>query len=413
MTAPNVKISLRKTGKINVSTVYFDITFKDKRKRFSTGIRLTNGLIKNNRISSGSFDQVGDNLLLSNWSKKIDEAFQLSRTLDGDYNWEKFIRNVELTLDLINNSSIHDFNIISKFKEFIEYKKNTEKLTYSTIQTYNSTLSHLKDFQNIKGVTYSIESFSKRDIEKFIEYLRIKGLNWNTISKYIKNIKAFYRWMYSSGLIEDIRMIKMISVRKKKKIYPTLTTDEINRLWNVKLNTKNQEKYRDLFLILCYTGLRVSELIQINENTTNSDLSILTYKNAKTDEIHSKYLATPIRDLVDCYFIQSETTINHQRFNKIIKVVCKLACIDDKISVDENEKGTIKAKPKRKYELITTHTGRRTFCTLIAGDKNISISDAIELSGHKSIQMFERYVNNNTTVVIKKHSKNLDKLFRV
>lgn len=85
--------------------------------------------------------------------------------------------------------------------------------------------------------------------------------------------------------------------------------------------------------------------------------------------------------------------ISDQKFNKYLKKeVCKLAGIDTPTTITKFVGGKVFESTVPKYELITSHTARKTFTTnsLIFG---MSESVVKKITGHKKDHSFRRYVN--------------------
>ena len=83
--------------------------------------------------------------------------------------------------------------------------------------------------------------------------------------------------------------------------------------------------------------------------------------------------------------------ITQQRVNEYIKLVCKTAKINDLIEVTKDVGGVRIRKTVPKYELISTHTGRRTGATLLHLEGMVS-KDIMVITGHKTLQSFESYL---------------------
>jgi integrase len=88
--------------------------------------------------------------------------------------------------------------------------------------------------------------------------------------------------------------------------------------------------------------------------------------------------------------------ISNQKLSKYIKEVCKIAGISEQIEI-VRYKG---AEPIKviypKYELVSAHTGRKTFCTLSL-ERGASVETVMRWSGHESYASFKRYVNLSRT----------------
>ena len=191
---------------------------------------------------------------------------------------------------------------------------------------------------------------------------------------------------------------KVIS-EESENIY--LNETELIQIDKLDLTDKPKlDNVRDLFLIGCYTGLRFS------------DLSHLTNDDIKGDFIHIRQQKTGNPVLIPLHPVVKKIwqkhgnkpprNISNQRFNEYIKEVCRLAGIDS----PEHKaitKGGIKQSVKyKKYELVTSHTARRSFATNLykSGFPSTSI---MQITGHRTERAFLKYIK----VTPEEHAKML------
>ena len=113
-----------------------------------------------------------------------------------------------------------------------------------------------------------------------------------------------------------------------------------------------------------------------------------------TIPIHAK-----VQKLLDKNKGEFPNRISDQRYNDYIKEVCKIAGIDEEIQgkkqlniSKENETKKIRRVEGvyPKYELVTSHIGRRSFATNYYGD--IPTSYLIYVTGHSSEVLFLNYI---------------------
>jgi site-specific recombinase XerD len=81
----------------------------------------------------------------------------------------------------------------------------------------------------------------------------------------------------------------------------------------------------------------------------------------------------------------------NQIFNIVLKDVCRMAGITEKIIITKTIAGIKQSKVYEKYQLISCHTGRRTMVSnaILEG---VSTSSIMLVSGHKNLKVFQRYV---------------------
>ena len=100
------------------------------------------------------------------------------------------------------------------------------------------------------------------------------------------------------------------------------------------------------------------------------------------------------------------TKISKQKFNDYIKQVCELAEINEPINdklielkktiiIDDKElKLYRKVKGIRpKYKYVSSHIGRKSFCMMYDGNKNISREFIMRVTGHKNLSSYLTYIN--------------------
>ncbi len=156
------------------------------------------------------------------------------------------------------------------------------------------------------------------------------------------------------------------------------------------------EKVRDAFLILCYTGLRHSDLIQIKkENISNGFLKIITQKTKTTLKIP---VSRPLQKILNKYHDCDLPVISLQKMDEYLKILGEKAGLDDdfeKVTFSGNQRIIWKDK---KYNFLTTHTGRRTFITLSL-EKGMRSETVMKITGHKDMRSFQKYIKLTDTVV--------------
>ena len=83
--------------------------------------------------------------------------------------------------------------------------------------------------------------------------------------------------------------------------------------------------------------------------------------------------------------------ISDQRFNDYIKEAAKLSGLTKKEGVTRTEGGVTRTEYKEQWELITSHTGRRSFATN-AYKRGIPTITIMAITGHKTEKAFLKYI---------------------
>ena len=150
-------------------------------------------------------------------------------------------------------------------------KKMYEEMGYSphTIRAYSNDLSSFKNFLRIftNKKNPDFLSVDKLTIRSYLTELHKRKINATTSNRHISSLRSFYHFLQKQGVIrsnptEDIELPK-----KKKKLPSFLPVDDAVQLMDM-VDTGSEEGTRDSIIleILYGTGLRVSELTQLNSN---------------------------------------------------------------------------------------------------------------------------------------------------
>ncbi len=153
---------------------------------------------------------------------------------------------------------------------------------------------------------------------------------------------------------------------------------------------------RDVFLFCCFSGLRHSDASNLRRSDIKGDhIEITTVKTADsvsielneiTKAILEKYKDVPFsgNKALPCY--------TNQAMNRSIKELCKMAGIDEEIR-KTTYKGNVRTDEIHpKYELVGTHTGRRTFI-VNALSLGISPSIVMKWTGHSDYKAMKPYID--------------------
>jgi integrase len=231
----------------------------------------------------------------------------------------------------------------------------------------------------------------------------------STINKTFSFFKQILNHLNREGIIDDrYKTFKYPKGFQSKKVI--LTEEEIRKFIDYKPTTKKLQKVKDLSLIQLMTGLRYSDLINIRKtNILGNSLEIM---NKKTKKYTSIPLHKELNTLLQKYdYDLSPLSLSNTNYNKYLKELMELAKVDTLVEKFYFENGEMKSVFLPKYDLIGTHTFRRTFITQ-AILKGIPIHVIQSITGHATLKQLSEYVNiveQMKAVEIKK----LDSLFKL
>lgn len=252
------------------------------------------------------------------------------------------------------------------------------KCKHNRFKTY--TYNILVEYFDKKQPTF--DDINYTFCEDFIEWMSKRDLCANTRGAHVKFIKAAMNEAFKNKLHknEDFRTFRK-ETEQVDAVY--LTNEEVNKIAELPL-CGSYGLVRDLFIIGCHTGMRFSDYSRLSMNDiSNGVIHVITQKcNTPVDipahprvlEILKKYGGTTPK-------------ISGQKFNSYIKIVCKEAGINDSMVVRKSGK----AVRYEKWELISSHTARRTGLTNMY-KAGIPVYRCMMISGHKTEQVFLTYI---------------------
>lgn len=307
-------------------------------------------------------------------------------------------------------------------------RKTNEYIEYSSIVKYKRSLSLLQEFLHSKKMKdIPFVDIDVAFYDEFVDFMYSKyNFAINTAGSHIKDLKTILRSAEKEGCFipsifhyfkvmreetdatylteeEQDALYKMdfsiydkVGIKTKlmeyKEKYPDMN---IESYINTKIDRLKLEKlplYRDALLVLCRTGQRISDLKKIR---LTKGCKTISYHQKKTREKIILPIHSIIHQIFQRHNYDLEFKFSDQEFNNYIKIVCMLggidSCFEQKMTI--GGKKVIHIMPKFMY--ITSHCGRRSFCTneyMKIGDQNLPISLIMSVSGHTTESSFRKYI---------------------
>jgi len=276
---------------------------------------------------------------------------------------------------------------------------NGKKYQRGSIDNYESMIRAFERFQKYrrKGIT-NVEIVTREFILGFENYLtNIENLKLNTVGDRLKNLKTFISLYSKRGFLPHNPFIKYsIKIPKEPSTSIALDKDEMKDMYELDLSGNPQwDLVRDQFLVLCWTGLRISDFSQFN-SFDRGDEEVITLHNEKTDtEIHIPIFPMAKR-ILDKYNGRFPKMLNEQTLNEEIKKIGKLVHgLNRSIQIKYTKGGVVIKETLKRYQLLVLHCARRTLITYLVTELGIDLSTVALISGHKSIKTIEIYLKHN------------------
>lgn len=345
---------------------------------------------------------------------KNEEKVNLGNDLDKELkNIKSFVLkaynpNIELNRDWLNNTLTAYYNptnnnkpdgLIAFFDEYLKDKKGI--LKESTLKKYRSVRNKIERFQEDTSSYYKIKDVNQVFWIKWRDWNLKENYDPNTINTNFKHIKTVCKEARKFDIETDNNLDnlsdKLITNKSKVIFLSFAELGEIQKLKNLKEHLDNA---RDWLIISCYTGQRISDFMRFDK------AMIKTIKGKRfigiTQQKTGAQVDIPIMPVVEKILKKRDGNfprrISDQRYNEYIKDVCELAKISEPIN---GKLITVKKKQVRKtqgvykkHELITSHTGRRSFASNFYDD--LPTSFIRKVTGHKSENQLLSYIGKDS-----------------
>ena len=286
------------------------------------------------------------------------------------------------------------------------YEKYLTKVKQASANTVASYMRDIRQFSAWlrENENVSVEDATQLNISNYFAYLEEEGRSAATVSRCLAGLKNFYSYVVSSGFLEQTPVVEIKVERGEKKLPQFLTGKEIELLLAQPVCV-DAKGFRDkaMLEVMYATGIRVTELIQLDITDVNLDLGTIKCAGAKKsraiplypaalsalrtyiESVRAMMLAEP--DEKALFVNVNGSRMSRQGFWKILKHYQTTAHIEVE---------------------ITPHMLRHSFAVHLL-ENGADLGSVQELMGHSDIsstQMYTQVINNKLkSVYAKFHPK--------
>lgn len=325
----------------------------------------------------------GKEIEITDFTSFMDYFLQRKRN-DGKFlqKLEQAKKAVLIAFNLISKKTQKEYSRLSKKSKSQHFLQAEYKLPFEEINL--NFLQRFKDYLN-KATFYVKKSGVELE----------KHYTTNYIDKQINGLKQFI-----NGAIEAnyVKHFTWDSLKSNGNEVDTVYTDfnEIQMLYDYPLIKENEIKIRDKYVINCFLGFRHSDLNRLEPHLFRKvqikgvDYLVYSGRSQKTGEL-LEFPVPPIAAVLLEKYSFRIPKYSSKEFNEVIKTVAEKAGLSQLVRVRETRGGNTTVSDIPKYQLICSHTGRRSFCTNFYVE-GMSTTIIMSVSGHKTEKEFMRYV---------------------
>lgn len=275
-------------------------------------------------------------------------------------------------------------------KEYTSFMTDIRHKSLNTVESYKRDVTQYISYLDGTGVT-DISSTTKTTVLSYLLYLQKEGRASSTVSRTLASLRSYYLFMMQNGVVKSNPTSNLEAPHVEKKIPKILSGEEVELLLEQPKNCDNKGIRDKAMLELLYaTGIRVSELINLDVSDVNVPMSFVRCKGGKKERIipmghQAKDALENYINNVRKYMVKDENEtalfvncsgarLSRQGFWKLIKYYQHIACIETD---------------------ITPHTLRHSFAAHLL-ENGADLHSIQEMMGHADIsstQVYSRMMN--------------------
>lgn len=370
--------------------------------------RITDPILINDKLTLEARLNFLTNHVLKSFEATPEERLNkewLKRTISEYY--EPTTNNKTIPLDLVNF-----------FDYYIAVKEN--EITETTRKKLITIRNKMKRMEEETGKAILLNEIDENFRNEFDAFYSKHQYSDNTKQREFTFIKTVCKYAKFIGI--DIHSQTFdLSFKRKQVSHVFLTFDELELIKKQSFEFDYLDNARDWLLISCYTGQRVSDFMRFNPLMIKEEngKKFLEFRQKKTKKDIAIPLLPQVQEVLNKRNGNFPRPISHQKYNQYIKEVCRISGID-KLSKGKKRICIINDPKKAtmydyrdvegeypKYELVSSHIGRRSFATNYYGKVPTTYLKAI--TGHSTEAMFLSYIKKTSKDLAKESFKYFDK----
>lgn len=295
-------------------------------------------------------------------------------------------KHVIIAFRLISKNNLVKWNKLGSKQKSLTDLKADQKLHFEDIN-----LKFLEKFREyFLNATFTVR-INKIDVTK--------NYKINYRDKQIKTLKQFLEQAIEEGYV---KRFSWKSIKSEKKDADSVFTDfmEIQQLYDEHLTKPTEILVRDKYVLNCFLGMRYSDLNKLEKhffqkrNISGKEFIIYCGRQVKTDNRIEFALHPIAQEILDRYDYNMPK-LSAKEYNDVLKIVAHKAGLRRLERIREIRGTEHIERDIPKYELMSSHAGRRSFCTNFYNE-GVSMAAIMSISGHKTESEFRKYIKKNS-----------------
>ena len=182
--------------------------------------------------------------------------------------------------------------MLDLIQAYEDYLAKVKMASQNTVCSYIRDIRQYAEWlQRYAGI--DLAESSQEQIKEYLQFLQVQGKSGATASRALASLKNFYAYLVSSGFLEHSPAVGDIHVQRGEKKLPQILTGKEVELLLAQPSCVDAKGYRDkaMLEVMYATGIRVTELIDLNVEDVNLELGIIKCGGAKKSRVIPLYPA--------------------------------------------------------------------------------------------------------------------------
>jgi integrase/recombinase XerD len=172
--------------------------------------------------------------------------------------------------------------------EYEQWLTTEKKVAPNTLCSYLCDVRQFLHYLSENDLT--AEQVEQPVLEQYSKHLLSNGKSQATVTRNIASLRSFYNYLLTQGYVTSNPAKSIAPVRSERKLPQILTSKEVD-LFLAQPECSDPKGYRDkaMLELLYATGIRVSELINLDLNNLNLSAGIIHCENRGKERVIPLY----------------------------------------------------------------------------------------------------------------------------
>lgn len=286
--------------------------------------------------------------------------------------------------------------LIDYFDYYITVKKSTAAA--QSIKKWSSVRQKIIAYETDRKYKVKLKDVNEKFRIDFEDYCKGKE---KLSANYFERVLSFIKTICKHAGQNDLEISPQLhGLRAKKETVHNIyfTREEIELIHRTPMPSEELENSKDWLIISCNTAQRISDFMHFSKDdlvdmvTGAECIKAIRIKQQKTGKLLEIPIFKMVKEILDKRGGHFPNSISDQRYNVNIKKVCQIVGLNQLVygsKMDKKTKRLIKGQfPK--WELVSSHIGRRTFATCQFG--HLPNTHIMAYTGHTTEKQLLAYI---------------------